>query len=152
MAVQVQAGDGFSLSTGDFPMTWSLSLLSSFLHIIQLYLVDLNIFFSLTIFSSLTIQNLVRILLAVERTPRCPLLWIVHYIDVKIDDHKEEGELYFCCDSSQSTFLPVLQPRIFHLYSFGDTAFVSSLFNVFIDAFLRFHNPEFFCLCYISWS
>lgn len=88
-------------------------------HII--HLVDLNIFCSLTIFSSLTIQNLVRILLAVERTPRCPLLWIVHHIDVKIDDHKEEGKLYFCCDSSQSTFLPVLQPRIFHLYSSGGT-------------------------------
>ena len=57
MAVQVQAGDGFSLSTGNFPIICSLGLLSSFLHIKQLYLIEL------TILSSLTIQNLVGILL-----------------------------------------------------------------------------------------
>ena len=147
IAVQVQAGDDFSLSNGSFPMICSLSLLSSFLHITQLYLIVL------TIFNSLTIQNLVRILLAVERTPRCPLLWIcsLHRRENRVIIRKKHEFIFVVTHLN-----PPFSPSSNHVYPIcilsGAQTFVSSFLSVFIHAFLCLHNPEFFCLRYITWS
>ena len=124
------AGDGFSLSNGSFPMICSLSLLSSFLHITQLYLIVL------TIFNSLTIQNLVRILLAVERTPRCPLLWIcsLYRRENRVIIRKKHEFIFVVTHLN-----PPFSPSSNHVYPIcilsGAQTFVSTFLNVFIHAF-----------------
>jgi len=65
-AVESHAGAGFNLSIGSLPMMFSPSFFSSFRQTMQLFLMHL------TNLSSLIIQNLDRILLAVDSTPRCP--------------------------------------------------------------------------------
>ena len=66
-AVESHAGAGCNLSIGSLPIICLPSFFSIFLQIMQLFLMHL------TSLSSLIIQNLHRILLAVDSTPRCPL-------------------------------------------------------------------------------